>query len=287
MLYNYCIVLYPLYFVPKGTERGIYMKKRIAALLLSVFAVLSVGAVCCAVHFEADSDGKYTFEYTADSADTDYIMLVVAGDYTSKDAPAVSSDNIIYMNQVKSDADKKIKLEDFIPLTGSVGTVFLCGEGEPEIAGLIMTESGIGFESGKIVSYTGTGDTLVVPPELAYVDSGVVIDAKYVVLPSVDFQAKAGAFSENTKLYFSPEAQSAKQYASDNGYTHRYLGDYDGDDAVDMIDMSGILGHYAKASSEAEDFSVYFDLDTDGSVTLHDVSVLMRYLGGVISDYSE
>lgn len=252
--------------------------------------VLSLGAVCYATDFQADSEGKYTFEYTAESANTDYILLVVAGDYTSKTVPEVSSDNIIYMNQVTSDADKTVALEDFIPLTGSVGTVYLCGDGEPELAGLLTNESGFGYVAEKFISYSGNSETVTLPSNFTSVESGAFAHSestKNVIIANSAISLAQNAFADGIKLFFSPAAAAIKQYASDAGYEYRILGDFDGDNDTDMADMTGILGYFANKTRQSSDFSIYFDLDMDGNVTLRDVSVLMRYLGGVISDYSE
>lgn len=264
------------------------MKKRITSLLLSFVLALSLGGVCYAADFEADSEGRYTFEYTAQSPDTDYIMIVVAGDYTEKDAPEISADNVIYINQVTSDADGKISFSDFIPLTGSVGTVFVSSENIPENAGRLITDSGFGYVAGRLISYSGNRETVTIPSEFTSVESGAFAHSestKNVIIANSAITLARNAFAVGIKLFFSPVANAIKQYAADAGYAYRVLGDFDGDGETNMEDMTGILGYFANKTEQPSDFSIYFDLDMDGSVTLRDVSTLLKYLGGIISDF--
>ncbi len=263
------------------------MRKRILALLFSAAVFLSVLPLCSAADFSADSEGKYTIEYITESPNTEYMIVVVAGDYTDKNAPEISEDNIIYINQAVSDENGKITLSDFIPLTDSVGTVFISGAEQPENAGLLMTDSGLGFVAGRIISYSADSETVFIPSDITVIEDGVVIDAENVILPSGNFSASANAFLAGTKLFFSPVAKEAKQYAIANGYAYRVFGDYDGDSNVDMDDMTGILTHFAKNADEEEDFLIYFDLDLSGSVTLRDAAILLEFLGGKIADFSD
>lgn len=266
------------------------MIKRLLSVLVAGCILTSAVFVCYAEDFEADSEGKYTIEYMVDSPNTEYTIVVVAGDYTGKDAPEISEENIIYIDQTTSDGDGKITFSGFIPMTGSVGTVFIGGVKAPENAGLLMTESGFGYVSERLISYSGNSETVTLPSNFTSVEGGAFAhseNTKNVIIANSAISLAQSVFAEGIKLFFSPVADAVRQYAVNAGFAYRILGDFDGDNDTDMADMRGILGYFANKTEQPSDFPIYFDLDMDGNVTLHDVSVLLRYLGGVLSDYLE
>ncbi len=265
------------------------MKKIITSFLFAALLMLLPAFLANAAEYTADSDGKYTVEIETGIPNTEFAIVVVAGDYTGKSMPELSSDNIIYMNQVKSDSDGTINFEDSIPLTGSVGTVFISGDTAPDNDGVLMTESGLGYIAGTLISYTGDSEELFVPSDFTSLGDGVLDNApsvKRVFLHSAVVAISDSAFGAGIKLFLSPKVtDSIKQYAIDNGLTYHVLGDYNDDKAVDGEDMKGILSHYAEDKAPATDFEYYFDLNFDGKVNLLDASVLLRYLGGIIGDF--
>lgn len=265
------------------------MKKIITSFLFTALLMLLPAFSANAAEYTADSDGKYTVEIETGTPNTEFAIVVVAGDYTGKAMPELSSDNIIYMNQVKSDSDGTILFEDFIPMTGSVGTVFISGDTAPDNDGVLMTESGLGYIAGRLISYTGDSEELIVPSELINIGDGVLDNApsvKRVFLHSAVTAISDSAFGAGIKLFLSPKVtDSIRQYAVDNGLAYHVLGDYNNDKAVDGEDMKGILSHYAEDKAPEADFEYYFDLNFDGKVNLLDASVLLRYLGGIIGDF--
>ena len=282
VLFKYVINQYP-------NIKDLTMKKlMISVLFASVLMLLPVFSAN-ATEYTADSDGKYSIEIETDTPNTEFAIVVVAGDYTGKTRPQLSADNIIYINQVKSDSDGKVFFEDFIPMTDSVGTVFISGDIAPQNEGVLMTESGFGYIAGKLISYTGDADEIYVGSEITSVGADVLDNApsvKRVFLHSAVTAISESAFGAGVKLFISPKVtDNIRQYAIDNGLTYYVLGDYDNDKNVDGEDMQGILSHYAEAKTPNDDFEYYFDLNFDGKVNLLDASVLLRFLGGVIDDF--
>lgn len=265
------------------------MKKYTLLLLLTIIFSVFPTMSTAADDFYCNSDGKYTVEIETGTPNTEFAIVVVAGDYAEASMPELTAENIIYMNQMTSDSDGTIVFEEFIPMTGSVGTIFISGKTAPENSGLLMTESGLGYIAGRLISYSGSSEELVISGDITSVDDGV-LDSKSGVLrvfipPSVEYISQ-NAIACGIKLFLSPKVSSdIIQYAVDNGFAHYLLGDYNNDMTVDDADMRGILSHFASEKEADESFADYFDLNFDGNVNLLDASVLLKYLGGVISDF--
>ena len=239
--------------------------------------------------FIADSNGAYTVEIPGKTAGKEYSIVVVAGDYSGKDAPVPDENNIIYINQVTADENGKILFEDFIPLTDSVGTIYIGGDDEPSNEGLLMAESGFGYVAGRLISYSGNESVVTIPEQFTEISEGAFQNStgvEKVIIKNGEINLFANAFNQGIKLFLSPIAESAKSYAIENGYSYALLGDYNGDNVVNNIDLnSSILGYAKNTTPETTDFSIIFDLDFNGSVNMRDASILLKYLGGKIADF--
>ena len=258
-----------------------------------IISFLFVAAILCtatftayAKDFNASQDGTYTVEISGKTPNAEYIIIVIAGDYTEKERPEISEDNIIYINQVKADSNGNISFKDFIPLTDSVGTVYITGDDEN--AGRLMTDDGFGYIAGRLISYSGKDTTVTVPEDITSIDAeafGENTERVVFADASENMTIAANAFAEGTKLFLSPLSENIKQYAIDNGYAYSVIGDYNGDKAVNTDDYKAVLNSYAKGGkTSGDDLDIILDLDLDGKITLNDAAVLLKYLGGIISD---
>lgn len=256
------------------------MKKRILALILSVTLLTGLSATVMATDFTADENNAYTVEITGKTAGKEYVIIVVAGDYTGKEMPELSEENIIYINQVTADENGTISFTDFIPMTGSVGTVYIGGDTEASEEGVLMTDSGFGYIAGRLISYSGTDSTVTIPENFESIDAGAFENStERVIIPNDTISINAKAFTENTTLFLSPISDTVKQFAIYNGYAYSVIGDYDGDKTVDFDDYKAVLYLFAKGGSVREnDLDIILDFDLDGSVTLNDASVLLKFL---------
>ena len=226
--------------------------------------------------------------------ETEYAIVIIAGDYTEKEIPEINEDNIIYLNQAKSDAEGTLKFEDFIPMTESVGTVLISGEEKPVKEGLLLNADGFGYIAERLISYTPMGDEdeVTVPSKFTEIAEYAFTTAKSIkniFLPSTIIRIASNAFEKGTSLFMSPNINDEiKNYTADSVSTY-IMGDYDGDKMVKKDDFDGILMHFAIEKGTQSDirpsFKKYFDLNFDGKVTLFDAAVLMYYLCGTINDF--
>lgn len=239
--------------------------------------------------FYPSADGSYTIECYVDKADEQYLIVVVAGDYIGKDMPEISCENIIYIDQTISDSDKKIKFSAFIPMTESVGTVYIGGGNATQTAGLLANDCGLAFVGGRLIGYSGNSATVTIPKEIVSVDSGL-FDAcenvENIIIENPNIQLENDSFAKDIKLFFSPLANDLKRFAIENGYAYGVLGDYTENGVTDAEDMLAILKYFSGDSVKVpQNFDIIFDLDFNGKVNLKDVSVLLEYLSGKISDF--
>ena len=263
------------------------MKKLFVSLLLAmtVFTVLPIAAN--ASDFVADENGRYTVEITGKTPGESYVIVVVAGDYTGKELPELSEENIIYINQVIADADGKISFTEFIPMTDSVGTVLIGSDDTPDTAGILMTESGFGYIAGRLISYSGNETTVTVPENITSIDAETFgEETERIIFQSTEnIEISVNAFAAGTKLFLSPLANDIKQFAAENGYAYSVIGDFDGNSTTDFNDYKAVIRSYAKSENlQGEDLDIIMDLDSDGSITLNDASILLKYIGGKIAD---
>ena len=243
------------------------------------------GTITAKNGFIPSDDGSYTVKISGKTPGEDYVIIVVAGDYTGKDMPEFSGENIIYINSVRADDDGNIIFSDFIPMTGSVGTVYISGEDIPSEGGLLMTDNGFGYIAGRLISYSGKDTTVNIPENITSIDENAFGENTERIVFTGDMEnivIAANAFAEGTKLFLSPICEDVKQYAIDNGYAYSVIGDYDGNKSVDIGDYKAVIASYAKdGKTVGEDLDIILDLDLDGYITLNDASILLKYLGGI------
>lgn len=269
------------------------MKKLLNILIFTLFSILLLTASSFALDYHSDEEGKYKVEIGFLEPETEYSIIIVAGDYTLKYTPEVTEENLIYINQAKSDADGYICFEDFIPLTESVGTVYISGSEALSQNGVLMNENGFGFIAGRIISYTARDekDRIAVPYGFEEIDSGVFdsTNIKNVFIPSSIKKIANLAFKQGTRILFSPKANADITDYIQDGVKTFTAGDYNADGIVNKKDFDSVLLHFAKGITFDEegqvDFNVYFDLNFDGTVTLLDVQILLYYLVGSITDF--
>lgn len=265
------------------------MIKKIISLVLPVVLFLWLSVSARAVDYIADADGTYTVEITGKTPGKDYTIVVLAGDYSRKDAPVPDSSNIIYLNQVTADEDGKILFEAFIPMTDSVGTIFIGGDDAPVNQGLLLTESGFGYIAGRLISYSGNDTVVTIPEQFDEISEGAFDNSpetEKVIIKNGAAKLFANAFNKGMKLFFSPVAKGAAEYTVENGYSYAVLGDYNGDGSVDGDDLTSSLHGFATGKqSDTEDLSIVFDLDFNGTVNMRDASILLKYLGQKITDF--
>jgi len=264
------------------------MKRVLLSFLWIAFTVAALSASALAKEYTADSNGCYNVEISGKTAGVDYLIIIVAGDYTGKELPELSDDNIIYINVVTADENGVITFSDIIPMTGSVGTVIISDESVATFEGILATESGFGYIAGKLISYSGSSDSVTLSEELTSVGEGVLTGVDKVIVDRGDITFESGALSSDVKLLLSPLASAAKIYAYENGYSYAVIGDYNGDKTVDHNDLAYSLSGIAKGDTFAsEDWEVLLDLDSSGEVDLRDASVLLKFLGGKIAEFHQ
>lgn len=270
------------------------MKKRIISLMLALVMCTGLIAAASAQDFHADNDtGAYTIEITGKTPGKDYTILVVAGDYSGKDMPEITEDSIIYINQTTADANGTVSFTDFIPMTESIGTVYIGGDDEPSTEGVLMNETGFGYIAGRIISYSGNETTIIIPEEFTEIESGVFESGsgvQKVVIKNGKATLAADSFSKNILLFLSPIADEAKAFAAANGYSYKILGDYNDNGTVDMYDYTSFITGVAQGNTVTDTDStmkIILDLDSNGKVNIRDASILLRFLAGKISDYYE
>lgn len=265
------------------------MKRKLITLILLSFLGLSLCITAKAADYISDSDGTYTVEIPGKTAGKDYTIVVVAGDYSGKDAPEPNEENIIYMDQVTADENGKISFKAFIPMTDSVGTIYIGGDDTPLNMGVLMTESGFGYVAGRIISYSGSDTVVTIPEQFDEIAEGAFANSskiEKIIIKNGSAKLYANAFNKGVKLFLSPVAKGAMEYAVKNGYSYAVLGDYDGDGEVNGTDLTySLLGYASNIESETTDYSIVFDLDFNGSVNMRDASILLKYLGGKIADF--
>ncbi|MBR3995638.1 MAG: hypothetical protein IKI97_10205 [Clostridia bacterium] len=262
---------------------------------ISLMAIFSIALLMCTVYtasaedFSENSDGSYTVEITGKTPGKSYSIIVVSGDYTNKDMPEINEDNIIYINQTTADENGVVLFSDFIPMTDSVGTIYIGGDTLPSNEGILMNDNGMLYAAGRLLKYSGNDTVVTLPEHIDEIAEGAFKDAQNVekvIIKNGSVTIFENAFNKGVKLFFSPVAQGAIQYAAQNGYSYGILGDYNGDSTVDGNDLTAsLLGYATGARNQTSDYSIIFDLDFNGSVNMRDASILLKYLGGKISDY--
>ncbi len=262
--------------------------KKLVSVLLAAVAAMTLAIGCSAEDFAADEDGKYTVAFHGEP-DTEYALVVIAGDYTYENAvlPTISSENIIYINQVRSDEAGDVSFTDFIPMTGSVGTVLIGGGAAPSVEGITMTESGYGYIGSRLISYSGTETEVTVDPEfteiadLAFANS----DAEVIRLPATLTAISDTAFADTAKLFFSPLATVAKTFAEENEFEYGIYGDVNDDKTVNGQDVYDGANDFAIGVQNVGNLKYTFDVDFDGSVSLRDLSIILKFVAGAILDF--
>lgn len=239
---------------------------------------------------EESGIGKHTVEMSGKNPYEDYVLIMTAGDYTGKDIPEITEENVIYFNQAMADSDGKLTFKDFTPKTDSVGTMYVGGGDDLSFEGVLMNNTiGLGYIGERVVSYSGDGDTATISDNLTAID-GEVFDSKTEKVIFAGDVAENGisenAFAKGTKLFIKPSAVNVKKFADDNGYAYSYIGDCNGDDAVNHNDyMKAVLSYAKEGGVSGNDSDIIMDLNMDGEVTLYDVSVLLKYISGKISGF--
>lgn len=270
------------------------MKNKFVITVTTVIFALMIVFCTNVLAAEADdiypsADGSYTIECCVDKADSQYIIVVVAGDYIGKDMSEISCENIIYIDQTVSDSDKKIKFSAFIPMTESVGTVYIGGGNAVQTVGLLANDCGLAFVGGRLIGYSGNGTTVTIPKEILSVDGGVFDtceNIENIIIENPNIQIENDSFAKNIKLFFSPLANDLKCFAIENGYVYGVLGDYTENGVTDADDMLAILTYFSGDSVKVpQNFDIILDLDFNGKVNLKDVSILLEYLSGKIFDF--
>ena len=189
-----------------------------------------------------------------------------------------------------ADSDGKLTFKDFTPKTDSVGTMYVGGGDDLSFEGVLMNNTtGLGYIGERVVSYSGVGDTATISDNLTAID-GEVFDSKTEKVIFAGDVAENGisenAFAKGTKLFIKPSAVNVKKFADDNGYAYSYIGDCNGDDAVNHNDyMKAVLSYAKEGGVSGNDSDIIMDLNMDGEVTLYDVSVLLKYISGKISGF--
>ncbi len=262
------------------------MKKVLLSFVFTALACIGLTLCAQASDFTADTEGKYTITIPGKTAGKDYTLVIVAGDYTDKEAPEISEKNIIYIDQVKADETGTVSFTALIPMTESVGTIYIGGDDTPVTEGILMTESGFGYIAGRIISYSGNQTTVVIPKEFDSVAPGTFEEAdcvQNIIVQNADIEFDLGAFAEGTKVFLSPLAS-----IGDNDTTFMLLGDFNNNKTVDCNDYKEMIESFAVSGTlESTDNTVSFDFDFDGRVTLRDMSVLLQIIGGKITDYKD
>ena len=267
------------------------MIKRIVSIFLALIISASFVFAASAEDFKLSDDNTYTITVNGKTPGRDYTIVVVAGDYTGKEMPEISEENIIYIDQVTADSNGVVSFTGFIPMTESVGTVYIGGDDTPSEEGILATESGFGYIAGRLISYSGDNETVVIPDNITSVDAEAFDNAdnvKNAIIKTGSTLLSDNAFAAGTKLFISPLAISAKEYALNNGLSYAYLGDISGDDKVDINDYKQLLGISASGEEITDtDLSIILDLDFNGDVNFRDLSVLLQFIGNKIGDYYE
>lgn len=269
------------------------MKRIFLSVLFSILLCTVISAAASAKDYTANTDNTYTVEITGKTPGQYYSIVVVAGDYTDKTTPEFSESNIIYIDQVTADDDGVVSFTAFIPMTDSVGTIYIGGDDDPTTEGVLMTDSGLGYDvAGKLISYTGNEETLIIPENITSIGTGVIDEndsVKNVVFKNgAEIVFADNAFANGTKLFFSPLATAAKEYAIANNLTYAFLGDSTGDNAVNVDDYIKLLSIFAGVEEITQvDFNIILDLDFNNDVNFRDLSVLLQFVGDKINDYYE
>ncbi len=269
------------------------MKKRLLSLMLVSLMCTGFLTSVRAKDFTVNKDNTYTIEIADKTPGKDYTILVVAGDYTGKDMPEITEENIIYINQITADENGTVSFTDFIPMTGSVGTVYIGGDDTPSTEGILMNDNGFGYIAGRIISYSGNEATVIIPEEFTVIESEAFASTnsvENVIIKNGNVTLSAGSFSKDILLFLSPIAHEAKAFAAANGYSYKVLGDYNNDGTVDKDDYTSFITGVAKGNAVTDTDSamnIILDLDSNGKVNLRDASILLKFLAGKIGDYYE
>lgn len=267
------------------------MKKRLLSLFLALLMLAAFAGTASAADYHASEDNTYTIELSGKTPGKEYSIVIVAGDYAGKAMPEIDADSIIYLDQVTADENGKITFTAFIPMTESVGTVYIGGDEEPSEEGILMTESGFGYSDGTLISFTGTSDTVIIPDGITAVAENAFEadnEVKRIIARYGDVKFAVNSIASGTMLFLSPVAAMAKEYAIKNGYSYAVFGDYTEDGTVDRADYMAYLGNTVSGTKITDtDRRLILDIDNSGDVNLRDASVLLRFLAGTISDYFE
>ncbi len=263
------------------------MKKRFLSFLLSLLMLTASAGVAYAKDYQMNENGTYTIELSEKSPGKEYTIVVVAGDYTNKNMPEIDIENIIYIDQVTANENGIISFTAFIPLTDSVGTIYIGGGEDVHDEGILMTESGFGYVAGRLISYSGNANTVTLPESITSVDADAFKTPVNIIIRYGDVEFATKSISENTKLFLSPLAAKAREYAVENNFSYAVLGDYNGNGEIDKADYMAYISGIAYGNTITGEDQLLLDLDMNESVDLRDASILLRFLGGMINDYYE
>lgn len=137
------------------------------------------------------------------------------------------------------------------------------------------------IEDGKLTLYCGSGAIAEIPEEATSISSGAFSTASTLTaikLPNSITSIEAGAFNGTNATVYLEENATLKGVFSSIGFTrYRFYNDINDDKTVNVDDLKELCKSFAKGISGTLDVIVA-DFDNNGSVTLKDLSMLLKKL---------
>ena len=242
------------------------MKKVLSFVLVLCVcvALMSVAAFAAASSYSPEGDGTYSIGYTEGSSGSYYALLVVEGIYAEDEAPAISEDSVLYIDQATADANGDVSFDGWYPKNDEPATVYLGGSDldAPVLLGYLGANN---FKvAGTVTAQAEFEATITLTDAASNVFTATSVNGAY----EIEVPEGTYTFNVNVKNHLSYTQNGFVVNADVSGKNVNVVGgDLNGDGVVDFGDLKIVSANYGAQMDEG-------DFNGDGVVDFGDLKVI-------------